>query len=184
MRAWSKLSNYRRRYQKWYLINCCHNCYVYKTNIRSFINSYNSHCHAGVISWSIDLSVDIFFSAHTCIERQYVLCIPKAHLVSKNLTLRQSGRGIELFCRAPLGCCCKAKTASKMFLLCVWFGFQSMNLSEWKVELNFDNITGRNCCFDAMCLIMLHYLTLGKKGRFFRVNDTCTTRKSIFYWFF
>ena len=37
----------------------------------------------------------------------------------------------------------------------------AINKSECKFELNFDNLSGRNCCFDAMCLIIFHYFTLG-----------------------
>ena len=34
--------------------------------------------------------------------------------------------------------------------------------SECKVELNFENLSGRNCCFDTTCLIIFHYFTLGE----------------------
>ena len=60
MRTWPKLSNYRTRSQKWYSINCGHDGHVCKTNIRTFINSFYSHCH-GWFSWSIKFTADIFF---------------------------------------------------------------------------------------------------------------------------
>ena len=62
MRAWLKLSNYRRRSQKWYSINCGHDGHMYKTKIRMLINSFYSRCHDSGFSWSIKFSVDIFFS--------------------------------------------------------------------------------------------------------------------------
>ena len=37
--------------------------------------------------------------------------------------------------------------------------WHSINAPECKVELNFNNFSGRNWCFDAMCLIILHYFT-------------------------
>ena len=64
MRAWPKLSNYRRRSQKWYSINCGHDSHVFKTNIRTFIHSFYSHCHGGAFSWSIKFSVDLCFCAY------------------------------------------------------------------------------------------------------------------------
>ena len=56
MRAWQKLSNYRRRSQTWYLINCGHDGHVYKTNTRTFMHSFDSHCHDGAFSWRIKFS--------------------------------------------------------------------------------------------------------------------------------
>ena len=52
IRAWPKFSNNRRRSQKLYSINCGHDDHVYKTNynIRTFINSFYSHCYDGVFS--------------------------------------------------------------------------------------------------------------------------------------
>ena len=65
MRAWPKLSNYRRRSQKWYSIHsqkwysihCGHDGHVNKTIIRTLIHSLYSHCHNGAFSWSIKFSV-------------------------------------------------------------------------------------------------------------------------------
>ena len=53
-----KFSNYRRMSQKIYSINCGHDGHVYKTNIRRFLHSFDSHCHDGPFSWSIKFSVD------------------------------------------------------------------------------------------------------------------------------
>ena len=39
--------------------------------------------------------------------------------------------------------------------------WHSINESECKVELNFDNFSDRKCCFDVMCLILLHFIMLG-----------------------
>ena len=64
----------------------------------------------------------------------------------------------------------KAKTAREIFLTIslIW---HSINKSECKEELNFDNFSGRHCCFDVTCLIIFHYFTLGWKWRFFRVKE-------------
>ena len=72
-----------------------------------------------------------------------------------------------MICMAPLGCGGRRKRPAKFFLtIClIW---HSINKSECKVELNFDNFSGRNWCVDAMCLIIFHYFTLG----FIRVNET------------
>ena len=40
MNTWPKVSNYRRRSQKLYSINCGQDGHVYKTNIGTFIHSY------------------------------------------------------------------------------------------------------------------------------------------------
>ena len=42
MKTWPKLSNYRRRSQKWYMysLTCGQDGHVYKTNIRTFIHSF------------------------------------------------------------------------------------------------------------------------------------------------
>ena len=40
MNTWPKMSNYRRRSQKLYSINCGQEGHVYKTNIGTFIHSY------------------------------------------------------------------------------------------------------------------------------------------------
>ena len=52
MRAWPQLSKYRSRSHKWYSIHCVHDGHVYKTYIRTFINSFDSHYHDGEFSWS------------------------------------------------------------------------------------------------------------------------------------
>ena len=72
---------------------------------------------------------------------------------------------------APLGCGGRRKRPAKFFMtMClIW---HSINKSVCKVELNFDNFSGRNFCFDATCLIIFHYFTLAWKWRFFRVNET------------
>ena len=73
-------------------IHCGHDGHVFKIRTCSFYSFY-SQCHDGPISWSIKLSVDLFFSAQ--IEWQYVLCIPTVNLISKFLTVPQPGRSIE-----------------------------------------------------------------------------------------
>ena len=59
----------------------------------------------------------------------------------------------------------QAKTAREIFLT-VCLIWHSINKSECKVELKVDNF------FDAICLIIFHYFTLGWKWRFFCVNET------------
>ena len=106
----------------------------------------------------------------THIEWQYVLSIPTVHLVSKILTLREPGRSFWVILHGAIRLWWQAKMARKKILtMClIW---HSINKSEWKVELNFDNFSGRNCCFDAL-FNYLSLLTLGWKWRFFRVNET------------
>ena len=69
----------------------------------------------------------------------------------------------------------QAKTAREIFLTMCLIG-HSINKSECKVELKFDNFLGRNCCCDAICLIIFHYFTLCWKCRFYRVNETTLTQ--------
>ena len=69
MRAWPKLSKYKRRSKKWYSLNCGHDGYVYKTNIH--INSFYSRCHDGGFSWSIEFSVDIFSAPEPKVQVHY-----------------------------------------------------------------------------------------------------------------
>ena len=53
----------------------------------------------------------------------------------------------------------QVKTAREIFLTMslIW---HSINKSKCKVELDFDNFVGRNCCFDVMCLIIFHHFRL------------------------
>ena len=92
MMAWRKLSDYRKRSQKWYSINCGHDCHVYKTNIRTFIHSFFSHCHDGVFSWSIKFSVDYFFLHRLNGNTFYVY---RKYTWYLNFTLRYPGCSIE-----------------------------------------------------------------------------------------
>ena len=55
------------------------------------------------------------------------------------------------------------------YVLCMCLIWHSINESECKVKLHFDNFSARTCCFDDTCLIILHYYTLGWKWRFFFV---------------
>ena len=89
MQAWPKLSNYRRRCQKWYSMNCGHNGHVYKTIIRTLIH-FNPFILQPLSWWCIFLKhkIHCWPSFSALIEWQYVLCIPTVHFVSNNLTLR------------------------------------------------------------------------------------------------
>ena len=50
---------------------------------------------------------------------------------------------------------------SREIVLTMCLIWHSINKSECKIELNFDNFSGRECSFDAMCLIIFYYFTLG-----------------------
>ena len=49
MKAWSKVSKYRRRSQQLYSINCGQDGHVYKTNIVR-LSIQSTHCHDGAFS--------------------------------------------------------------------------------------------------------------------------------------
>ena len=169
IRALSTLSNDRRRSHKWYSIQWGHDGHVYKTNICAFIHSFYSHCHDVEFSWSIKFSVVYFFF---CTDWMAICSMhTDSALGIRKVNSTVACRSIEKFCRAPLVCGGKAKTARKFFLTMrlIW---HSIDEPEWKVELDFDNFSGRNWCSDAICLIIYHYFTLGWKWRFFRLNDT------------
>ena len=86
-RAWPKLSNYRRRPQKWYSINCGHAMCIRLTYV--CLSILSTVIAMIVRFWSIKFSADEKDkNFYTYIEWQDVLCIPTVNLVSKNLTLR------------------------------------------------------------------------------------------------
>ena len=56
----------------------------------------------------------------------------------------------------------RQKRGATFFWRCVWI---------WH-SISFDNLSDKNCCFYAICFIILHYFTLDWKWRFYRVSDT------------
>ena len=159
MKTWPKMSKYRRMSQKIYSINCGQDGHAYKTNIRTFIHSFYT-----LPWWCVFLKHKI-----QCIPI-FFLSIPTVHLVSQNRTLRSLVVAFNDFAW-HLKAVMAGKNSPRKFsddLLDLAF----INKLECKVKLNFDKFSGRNCCFDAMCLIIFHYFKLGWKWRFFHVNET------------
>ena len=167
-KPWPKVSKYRRRSQTLYSINCGQDGHVYKTNIRTFIHSFYT-----LQWWCV-------FLKHKIQRWPFFLCTDWMAICSEytdsTLGINKSNATVAwswhwMILHGAIRLWWQAKTAREIFMT-MYLIWHSINKSECKAELNFDNFSGRNCCFDAMCLISFHYFMLGWKWRFFCVNDT------------
>ena len=132
------------------------------TYVRLFIHSTN--CRDGAFSWSIKFSVDKFFFCTDGI----ILCFWVYRQYTWYLKIERYGSldvALNDFAWHHWAVVAGESDPRTLFLTtCViWY---SINKSECTVESNFDNFLGRNCCFDAICLIIFHYFTLGWKMTF------------------
>ena len=121
MRTWQKLSNYRKRSQKRYSINCGQDDHVYKTNIRTFIHSFYT-----LPWWCVFLKHKIkclpIFFLHRLNDNTFWVY----RKYTWHITILRYGSLVAVL-SILFKLWWQAKTARSFFWRCAWFGIQSMN---------------------------------------------------------